>query len=141
MRIIIAALMALMLSGLAGAAHAQVPRGSYLRSCTDVRMRGDDLMAVCRGGGGGMRRTVLPDVGRCVGDIGNQNGMLVCNRGGPEGPPPPGIHRRHCRRLLAEHRELRERMEHPAGRADRERTIHRLREVEEELSRERCRVD
>ncbi|HZU88420.1 MAG TPA: hypothetical protein VE993_04105 [Stellaceae bacterium] len=90
MRIARAAPMALiMLSSLAVTAHAQ-PRGSYLRSCTDVHMRGDALVAVCRRhGGDGMQRTVLPDVRSCVGDIGNQNGMLVCNRG-----PGPGPHRR-----------------------------------------------
>lgn len=80
MRIVIAALVALTLSGLAGTAQAQ-PRGSYLRSCTDVRMRGDALIAVCRRPGGGMERTALPDVRRCVGDIGNQNGHLACNYG------------------------------------------------------------
>lgn len=140
MRIFVAALMALMLAGLAGAAHAQVPPGSYLRSCADVRVRGDDLLAVCRRADGGRQRTVLPDIDRCVGDIGNRNGTLVCNRGGPEGPPP-GVRRHHCRRLLAEHRELRERLEHPTSRADQERTRHRLREVEEDLARERCRPD
>ncbi|MGH7088845.1 MAG: hypothetical protein ACREE4_13040 [Stellaceae bacterium] len=81
MRIAVAALAALMLSGLAGTAQAQVPRGSYLRSCTDVRMRGDALIAVCRRARGEMERTVLPDVRRCVGDIGNQNGHLACDYG------------------------------------------------------------
>jgi hypothetical protein len=85
MRIAIVALMALMLSGLASAAHAQPP-GSYLRSCTDVRMRGDALVAMCRQPGGRMRRTVLQDVRRCIGDIGNQDGTLVCNQGAGPGP-------------------------------------------------------
>ena len=93
MRIAIAALMALMLSGLAGAAHAQ-PRGSYLRSCTDVGMRGDALVAVCRRPGGRMERTVLPDVRSCVGDIGNQDGQLVCNRGRGGLPSEPYRRRR-----------------------------------------------
>ncbi len=89
MKIALAAPMALvLLSSLAVSAHAQ-PRGSYLRSCTDVRMRGDALVAVCRRPGGRMERTVLPDVRSCVGDIGNQNGTLVCNRG-----PGPGRRRR-----------------------------------------------
>lgn len=88
MRIVIAALVALTLSGLAGTAQAQ-PRGSYLRSCTDVRMRGDALIAVCRRMDGRMERTALPDVRRCVGDIGNQDGNLACNYGGR------GHHRRY----------------------------------------------
>lgn len=83
MRMAIAALTALLVSGLAGAAHAQVPPGSYQRSCFHAHMQGDRLMAVCRRIDGRMQRTVLPEVRRCVGDIGNQNGVLTCNRGGP----------------------------------------------------------
>ena len=53
------------------AAQAQrVPGGSYLQSCGNVGMAGDTLFAVCRGRGGGERRTELPAVSRCVGDIG-----------------------------------------------------------------------
>jgi hypothetical protein len=80
MKIALAAPMALvLLSSLAASAHAQ-PRGSYLRSCTDVHMRGGALVATCRRADGRMQRTVLENVRRCVGDIGNQNGRLVCNR-------------------------------------------------------------
>ena len=62
-------------------AHAQsVPQGSYLDSCTRVGMDGDRLIADCRRADGGWHRTVL-DVNRCVGDIGNINGQLSCNRG------------------------------------------------------------
>jgi hypothetical protein len=62
-------------------AHAQsVPQGSYLDSCTHVGMDRDRLIADCRRADGGWHRTVL-DVNRCVGDIGNLNGQLTCNRG------------------------------------------------------------
>ena len=62
-------------------AHAQsVPQGSYLDSCTHVGMDRDRLVADCRRADGGWHRTVL-DVNRCVGDIGNINGQLSCNRG------------------------------------------------------------
>jgi len=62
-------------------AHAQpAPQGSYLNSCTHVGMDGDRLIADCRRADGGWHRTVL-DVNRCVGDIGNMNGQLNCNRG------------------------------------------------------------
>ena len=62
-------------------AHAQsVPQGSYLDSCTHVGMDRDRLVADCRRADGGWHRTVL-DVNRCVGDIGNLNGQLTCNRG------------------------------------------------------------
>ena len=61
-------------------AHAQpTPQGSYLNSCTHVGMDGNRLIADCRRPDGGWHRTVL-DVNRCVGDIGNINGQLSCNR-------------------------------------------------------------
>jgi len=62
-------------------AHAQVPQGSYLRSCTDIRMEGRTLTAVCRRPDGRERRTALGEVDGCVGDIANYNGVLRCNRG------------------------------------------------------------
>ena len=66
-------------------AHAQrAPQGSYLNSCRHVGMEGDRLVADCRRVDGGWERTVL-DIDRCVGDIGNQNGHLTCNRGHREG--------------------------------------------------------
>jgi CVNH domain-containing protein len=62
--------------------HAQgAPRGSYLRTCTDVATRGNTLVAHCRRADGSWGRTVLRDVDRCVGDIGNVDGQLACNRG------------------------------------------------------------
>jgi hypothetical protein len=66
-------------------AHAQpAPQGSYLDSCRHIGMEGDRLFADCRRMDGGWQRTVL-DVDRCVGDIGNQDGRLTCNRGPREG--------------------------------------------------------
>src|SRR5439155_1305235 len=61
--------------------HAQgFPEGSYLRSCTHVAVHGDRLLADCRRTDGSWERTALRDVDRCVGDIGNMNGQLACNR-------------------------------------------------------------
>jgi hypothetical protein len=66
-------------------AHAQpTPQGSYLNSCTHVDMDRDRLIADCRRPDGGWHRTVL-DIRGCVGDIGNINGQLSCNRGSREG--------------------------------------------------------
>lgn len=65
----------------AQSAHARpLPHGSYMQSCTHIRMHGDRLSAECRRRHGGWQRTVL-DVSRCVGDVGNLNGRLSCNRG------------------------------------------------------------
>lgn len=66
-------------------AHAQpMPQGSYLNSCRHVGMQGDRLFADCRRMDGSWERTAL-DIGRCVGDIGNSNGRLTCNRAPREG--------------------------------------------------------
>lgn len=135
MRIAIAALTALILAGLAGAAQAQ-PGGSYLASCTDVRMRGDTLLALCRRMDGRMQRAMLPDVGSCVGDIGNQDGVLVCNRA--PGAPPPGRYGRGCGELSEEYLRLRDRYYRSSDPYDRERMIERMREIDVELARRGC---
>ena len=82
MKTTLSAIAALLLAGVVYVqpAHAQ-PQGSYLESCTNVGMRGDRLFADCRRMDGSWQRTALGDVDRCVGDIGNMNGSLRCNRG------------------------------------------------------------
>ena len=57
------------------------PQGTYLRTCTHVATRGDTLVADCRRTDGSWGRAVLRDLDRCVGDIGNMDGRLACNRG------------------------------------------------------------
>jgi hypothetical protein len=72
---------AMALSFAAAPLHAQgAPPGSYLRSCTHVAAYGDRLIADCRRMDGSWGRTALRDVDRCVGDIGNMDGQLACNR-------------------------------------------------------------
>jgi hypothetical protein len=74
---------ALLLSFAATPAQAQgLPGGSYMQSCTNVRMHGDRLVAECRRMDGGWERTAL-NVGGCVGGVANMNGHLTCNSGGP----------------------------------------------------------
>ena len=75
---------AMLLSVAASPAQAQgMPGGSYLQSCTNVRMHGDRLVAECRRADGGWERTAL-NVGGCAGGIANTNGQLTCNySGGP----------------------------------------------------------
>jgi len=74
----------LLIAGLGWAQSAAqgVPPGTYLRRCGEVHMRGDTLVATCRGMDGSARRTSLPGVQNCVGDIGNMNGQLTCNYAG-----------------------------------------------------------
>ena len=146
-------------------AQAQgVPQGTYLRSCTNVGASRDGLVATCRRADGGEQRSVLADFRRCVGDIGNNNGILQCSRGGGQqmfgrviaepgyGAPrygePPGYgygrERRYggegwerCRGLQRESEELRWRLDREWNPLERARLEGRLSEVREQ--QERCR--
>jgi len=82
MKTIQALLAGLLLAGLCwplSASAQDVPPGTYLRSCGEVHLRGDELVATCRGMDGSAHRSSLPAVRGCVGDIGNINGRLNCN--------------------------------------------------------------
>ena len=141
----------LLLAGMAWvqpAAAQNVPPGSYLQSCTRVFMEGDRLVAVCRRADGYGQRTSLPDVRRCVGDIGNNNGNLQCSYAAGPGGPPPGYYgerrygeerRERCFGLHRESEELRGRMEREWDPRDRARMEERLREVREQEERMDCR--
>jgi hypothetical protein len=161
-RIISGLFAAAALAGLAIAADAQgLPPGSYQQSCRDFRMQGGTLTAVCRRANG--RGDPLPalNVTHCVGDIGNNNGQLVCNGGRPAAPVPPPPreaqapaypgpgyapqpgpprygeergYRERCEGLRHEEHELRDRLA-PYG-EERERLHYRLGQVHNE--RERC---
>ena len=73
-------------------AAAQAPGGSYVGSCNNIQAFGDRIVADCRRMDGGWNRTALHDVDSCIGDIGNMNGQLTCNRGGQgsSDQPAPG---------------------------------------------------
>src|SRR6266436_140415 len=86
MKIALGLLAAVVLGGVSFSACAQTPQGSYLGSCTNIRMERGTLTAVCRRADGREQRTTLGDVNQCNGDIGNSNGVLRCNRG--QGPAP-----------------------------------------------------
>jgi hypothetical protein len=74
--------LAVALSALAAMpAEARVgPPGSYRATCRNIHMDGGSLVATCRRMNGRWVPSALPAVRRCVGDIGNDNGRLVCNR-------------------------------------------------------------
>ncbi|MBV9583316.1 MAG: hypothetical protein JO213_00340 [Alphaproteobacteria bacterium] len=129
------------------AAAQNVPPGSYLQSCFRPFMEGDRLVAVCRRGDGRDQRTSLPDVRRCVGDIGNNKGNLQCSYAGGPGGPPPGYgerrygedRRERCFALHRESEELHERMEREFNPSERMRLDGRLHEVREQEERMDCR--
>jgi hypothetical protein len=70
-------------------ASAQVPPGSYLRSCTNIQFDGYTLSAFCIGAGGRSFPSRLA-AGNCRGDIANINGQLLCAGGGGAPRPPYG---------------------------------------------------
>ena len=82
-----AALVGLVSSAAAQQGRGRIPPGSYRDSCRDIRLQGDVLSALCRRvRGRGEQRTAL-NIAHCVGDIGNDNGNLVCHGGWPVPPP------------------------------------------------------
>ena len=134
------------------AAAQGIPQGSYLQSCSEVRMRGDTLVAYCRRPDGYGNWTWVNNASRCRGDIGNHAGWLTCNfAAGPPGPPPYGREagpryeergergerrRERCEELRQEARQLRRQIEREYNPIDRARLEGRLEEVNER--RERC---
>jgi len=72
--------------------HSNVygPQGSYTRTCTDLRVEGDDLHARCQTTDGGWHDAKLDDYQKCQGDITNDNGHLRCVAGAPVAAPYGG---------------------------------------------------
>jgi hypothetical protein len=69
-------------TALAPASAQSIPSGSYQQSCTNIRVRGDQLTARCTNAQGTAIRSSIA-VGSCRnGDIVNSNGQLACNRNG-----------------------------------------------------------
>ena len=58
------------------------PNGSYVQTCNNVRVKGDDLHATCQTRDGSWHDTKLDDFNKCRGDIMNDNGNLRCVAGG-----------------------------------------------------------
>ena len=150
--------------GMQPAAAQGAPGGSYLGSCGDVAVRGDRLAATCRRRAGREQRSEISGFRRCVGDIGNDNGVLHCNfpggpvwgqvvaRPGPPAPayaPPPAYggsprggeraHFERCRELRHRIDELRDRRDQARDPGERSRLEFRLREMHERERDEECR--
>lgn len=64
------------------------PRGSYQTQCTDIRVNGQFLSAICRGARGGGQSSI--NIASCSGDIGvDATGALSCAGPGAVAPMPP----------------------------------------------------
>jgi len=57
-----------------------LPPGDYKRTCREMHMEGDRLVATCQKRNGGWRNTNLNHVEDCRSRIANDNGHLVCER-------------------------------------------------------------
>ncbi|HEY2115016.1 MAG TPA: CVNH domain-containing protein, partial [Candidatus Angelobacter sp.] len=57
------------------------PNGSYMQSCQNIHVGGDDLHARCQTRDGSWHETKLDDYNKCHGDILNDNGNLKCVAG------------------------------------------------------------
>ncbi|WP_437757914.1 CVNH domain-containing protein [Sorangium sp. So ce1389] len=55
------------------------PRGSYRKTCKDIRTERGTLYARCKDRRGNYHRTRMIDYRRCPGDIENDNGHLRCS--------------------------------------------------------------
>lgn len=152
MKIIVGLFATVILAGTSFSAYAQAPPGSYRESCRDIRMQGPTLTALCRGAHGRGERLTALNVSRCSGDIGNNDGNLVCNGGQPARPispplqaqyapgpgyPPPGYappprygegqgYRERCEHFRHEEHELRDRLAYTPYGEERERIEYRL---------------
>ena len=158
MKIVLGLFAGVILAVASSATYAQAPPGSYRESCRDIRMQGPTLTALCgRANGRGEQLTAL-NVAHCVGDIGNNNGNLVCNGGRPSRPvpspseaqyapgapypapgyaPPPRYGQEHgywerCEHLRHEEHELRDRLAYAPYGEERERLHYRLGQVHAE---------
>lgn len=70
-------------ASLAAPADAQyAPSGSYQQSCTNIRVRGNELSASCTSPNGSRVRSMIALNSCRGGDIANSNGQLVCNGNG-----------------------------------------------------------
>jgi hypothetical protein len=78
-------------TALAPASAQGIPSGSYQQSCTNIRVRGDQLTARCTNPQGVAVRSSIALNSCRGGDIVNSNGQLACNNNGN------GYGRRHRR--------------------------------------------
>jgi hypothetical protein len=74
------------------AAGGNPPSGSYLQSCREISVKGDVLYADCDYDCSShncfTNHTHLNRVSRCIGDIGNSYGRLVCSRWSTQSAQP-----------------------------------------------------
>lgn len=58
--------------------NGRFPRGSFVRTCRDIRMEGNNLRASCQKNDSRWRDTTLRNGNSCQGQVINDNGHLRC---------------------------------------------------------------
>ncbi len=87
-------------------AQANIPPGSYKKSCKDIQVVvGNVLWAMCEKGDGKFQKSVLR-LAECEGDISNNNGVLACKKK-PGKRPPSGSYQNSCKDIKVEGKQLR----------------------------------
>lgn len=81
----VALILALCSPGASCAAQSGLPSGGYAQTCQDIRTRGTTLEARCQTRDNQWNQTSLRDFKQCTGEIENDNGNLVCSKGGNSG--------------------------------------------------------
>jgi CVNH domain len=61
------------------------PSGEYAQTCREIRTNGATLEAICQARDGDWKRTSLENFNQCIGQIENDNGRLVCDKGSTSG--------------------------------------------------------
>jgi hypothetical protein len=105
--------------GYQGGYQNGLPPGDYVQTCRNMRMDGNRLEAECQKREGGWRRTSLNNVDQCGSPIANDNGHLVCGRGGYgyggypggysggyQGGVPSGTYTQTCRNIRTDGNRL-----------------------------------
>ncbi len=69
------------LNGVLSCQTGLLPPGSYVTSCTDVRLQGTSLKASCKNSKDKSVATELKNANQCTGDIANKDGALKCIAG------------------------------------------------------------
>lgn len=80
-----------------GSGGSWTPAGSYQQTCRDIRVNGDTLTASCPDNRNRWNYSTVR-YRECQGDIGNNNGRLMCSwSGGGWGQLPSGSYQQTCR--------------------------------------------
>ncbi len=101
------------LSGVFAAAQSKIPEGSYKKTCKDLHVAGDFLIANCENEKGQWTSTKI-NIEFCEGDIRNENGALKCKQK-PAPKPPAGSYKNSCRDIKVQGKKLKASCENRNG--------------------------